>query len=247
MDDSISMDKSQIQRMFLLGLTTEDISEIMELSEEEVMEHLDVIKKESFEDKTCIIIPVKNEQLHYLEEIRLIPIDNNYEEQSLYAYHQHSMLNKLSSNVELGKIYVALSIMSKNKIRPILDGHKGTFAFHFLILIKINKSNEEFRYLLKIRDWKTCVEFVFYKMIEESERDKFRDKLGFFTKPFEKELDWPEMITLTSFLVGYIEGLTENIDEWYDEEFSASIETIDFKYGYKDGSFYRYYESPEED
>ena len=89
------------------------------------------------------------------------------------------MLNKLSSNVELGKIYVALSIMSKNKVIPILDGHKGTFAFHFLILIKINKSNEEFRCLLKISDWKTWVEFVFYKMIEESERDKFRDKLGF--------------------------------------------------------------------
>lgn len=246
MNDSILMSKSQVQRMFLLGLTTEDISETMELTEEEVMEHLDVIKKESSEEKTCTIIPVNNEQLHCLEEIRLIPIDN-HAEQSLYANRQYSMLNELSSNVELGKIYVALSIMSKNKIRQTLDGHKGTFAFYFLIVININKSNEEFRYLLKISDWKTCLEFVYYKMIEESEREKFRDKLGLFTKPFEKELNLSEMITLTSFLVGYIEGLTENIDEWYDEEFSASIEVIKFKYGYRDGNFYRYYESPEED
>ncbi|NLJ77331.1 MAG: hypothetical protein GX325_08770 [Peptococcaceae bacterium] len=234
----ITINETQIKRMIEKGLSPKDLAEILRVGEKQVQIILgDAMEGEIHEldcpyNKKILLIPLLKGQIKQYKD-RDLSIKYNY-----LSYYL--ILERTISHLGLGEIYVALKVFSGHEglINP--NAHKVSFGFYFLIKILIANHDEAIEYLLLARDYKGGLEFRFHKIIKESEKDKFRQQLTTYNKPFSQELNRNEMDGIIGYIAGYINGVTRNINEWYHEEFSRSVDSVKLCYGYKNGSFYQY-------
>jgi len=239
-DNHISINKFQIKKMLEKGLSTEDVAEILGISQAKVEAMSSDAMKDNIreldflENKKIVLIPLLRGQMKQYEG-RDLAIKDDY-----FSYYP--ILRNSIFHLGLGEIYVALKKFSGNEGLKNYDPYKVSFRFPFLVKIKKDNQNEEIEYILIVHDFKGGLEFLFHKIINEDEKEKFKNQLDTYSEPFNEELTRDEMNDIIGYIAGYIEGITENINEWHQDEFSRSVEAIKLKYGFKNGSFYQYQE-----
>lgn len=249
LDKGTRINKFQVRKMLAKGLVLEDVAEILNISKAEVEAvYNDVIKDnihklDFLENKIVTIIPLLEEQMkHYCYSDNSLAIEDDRLGRFLWQFLGQQDI----PNLELGKIYVALKIFSGTESVKFYDSYKMSFRFPFLLKIKKDGYKEEFEYVLMVQDFKGWLEFPFYKMINKEEKEKFKDRLDVYHKPFDEELTREEMDEIVGYIEGYMESVTKNITEWYNEDFSHYVEAIRLRYGFKDGNFYQYEDMEEQ-
>lgn len=238
--DYIPVNKFQIRKMLVKGLAIKDLAEILGISQAEVelMSHDAIRNKihdlDFLENKKVAIIPLLEAEMRQYYG-KTLPIEDDY---LLYW----SLLQGDLGQLGLGKIYVALKMFSGTEGSGSYDSYKMSFRFPFLLKIKKDACEEESEYIFMVQDFKGGLEFPFYKILSENEKENFKDKLNVYHTPFDDELTRHEMCEVIAYIVGYIKGVTKNINEWHSDEFFHHVDAVRLKYGFKDGSFYQYRE-----
>ena len=194
------------------------------------------------EKKKVTMIPLLEEQMIHYCYGNSLAIENDRAGRFLWQFSSRQELPPL----ELGKIYAALRIFSGRETVRSFDSYKMSFCFPFLLKIEKDGCREEFEYVLLVQDFKGWLEFPFYRIIDEKEREEFKNELNYCHKPFNEELTREEMDGIVSYIRGYIQGVTGNITEWYDEDFSHYVEAIRLTYGFEGGHFYQYEDEDEQ-
>ena len=238
----IEVNQSQVRQLLAEGLSLADVAEILSISRAEVetlyedaVRH-NIHEVSLLENKKVTMIPLLEEQLmHYLDG-NCVAMENDRAGRFLWQFSSQQELPRL----ELGKIYAALRTFFGAGTAEPFDSYKMSFLFPFLLKIEKDGFREEFEYLLLVQDFKGWLEFPFFRIVKSEEREVFKDGLYAYHKPFDEELTREEMDEIVGYIGGYIEGVTANISEWYDEDFSHYVEAIRLKYGFEDGHFYQY-------
>lgn len=237
---NLMVNEFQIKQMVEKGLSPKDLAEILKMAQEEVQIILsDAMERKIHEldypsHKNISLIPLLKGQIEQYEG-RALTITDDY-----FSYYP--ILKNTLSHLGLGEIYVALKIFSGHEGLVNPKAHKISFIFYFLIKIQIANIDQAIEYLLLAHDVKGSMEFSFNKVIQECEKDKFKQQLTTYNKPFDKELNRNEMNNIIRYIAGYIDGVTRNINEWHHEEFSRSVDSVKLRYGYNNGSFYQYHD-----
>ena len=130
----------------------------------------------------------------------------------------------------LSKMYTALKILFGESSK-CYDDWKGSFSFPFLI--HFYNSEEEFEYLMDLRNIRSSIEFGITKLINVD--DKF--KRDILHNPFE-EFAREEINYFINYCIGFLTGFFKSIADRYNDDFFKIVESNLILFGYKDGCFF---------
>ncbi len=145
------------------------------------------------------------------------------------------------SKLNLAQTFVALESLF-GKSGHFFDDYKGSFDFP--LFLSLHKNNQDYPYLLCVRDHKGSLEFTLRRVVDEEEKQYNRDV---YHKPFAEEFPREEINQLIIHLYGFLQGYIEAIAPSYDRAFFRTIEACWGIYGYQNGEFFeREYENEDE-
>lgn len=113
------------------------------------------------------------------------------------------------------------------------DEWKSSFSFPLLLVLK--KPAGQFFYLLRIEDYRGCLEFRFYRILEDgaSEYD-----VSIYREPFLSEFSRVEINQFICYLYGYLAGAAEIFCNLPVQPFLRHVDASQVIYGYQDGAFF---------
>ena len=149
----------------------------------------DIHELSFLENNKVTMVPLLEEQMmHYLDG-NCVAMENDRAGRFLWQFSSRQELPRL----ELGKIYAALRTFFGAGTAKPFNSYKMSFCFPFLLKIEKDGCREEFEYVLLVQDFKGWLEFPFYRIIDEKEREEFKNELNYCHKPFNEELTREEM------------------------------------------------------
>jgi hypothetical protein len=166
------------------------------------------------------------------EEMRLrehsLPVSVHH---SLQTFHDlRRFMNFFSFN--LAKIYVVLCHLF-GESSHLFDDWKGTFSFP--TLLRVQKSEETYFYLLSLSDWRGCFEMRLYRI---SEKPVPKDKSGTMHQPWP--LEFPQEEIDHFFCVLHLEMIKIFRGLPQPAPFYKSVNSSLVLYGYVDEEYFEW-------
>jgi hypothetical protein len=137
----------------------------------------------------------------------------------------------LDQTLNLAEFYVALTVLTGSSGR-LFNDYKGSFCFVFLL--EVIRDEETFPYILRVRDHRGSVSFVFHKILLSNEHAY---DMYIVHKPLT---DFPQedMERFSAFFYDYLKGCFTAIKKTWTEPFELLVESQNIVYGYRNGCFF---------
>jgi len=146
------------------------------------------------------------------------------------------------NNLNLAEFFTVLEYLLGESSNSY-DDYRGSFKFHNLLVIK--REDSIFFYLINISDHRGFMQFDLYKIVENTEKNKYDDLRSY--KPFASELSKKEINYLFSYLYGFLIEYFNNMKSVIPRQnFLKKVDCNFILYGCKDGEYFEYeYDSEE--
>ncbi len=131
---------------------------------------------------------------------------------------------------DLSKMYATLNHIFKDS--KYCDEYKNAFSFVFELTFTYKE--QEYKYLLKIFNYKSSIDFNFYKLIDKDNRN-FDTSIIY--SPFV-ELPRIEINCLIKKLLDFLTTKFEILQQTYNKEYFKVIPSEFIIFGYMNGSFF---------
>jgi hypothetical protein len=113
----------------------------------------------------------------------------------------------LSDRLGLPEIYAALTALT-GPSGDFYDCWKGAFSFPFKLTVR--RDGNEFRYLLRLVNFRSLVEPSLYRLQKPGESHSRTS----YHAPFDDELSSNDIIHVVEFIAGFLEGYLETMPRW---------------------------------
>ncbi|KFA90003.1 hypothetical protein [Archangium violaceum] len=143
-----------------------------------------------------------------------------------------SRLITLTDRLGLPQIYAALTVLT-GPSGDLHDCWKGSFSFSFKLTVR--RDSNEFRYLLRLVNFRSLVEPTLYRLQKPSESHSRTS----YHAPFDNELSTNDIIDVVEFIAGFLEGFLETMPMW-TTPFVKEVQSNFILFGYdpKAGAFF---------
>jgi len=138
----------------------------------------------------------------------------------------------LTGRLGLPQIYAALTVLT-GPSGDFHDSWKGAFSFPFKLTVR--RDGSEFRYLLRLVNFRSLVEPSLFRL-EKPDESHSRTS---YHAPFDDELSNHDIIQVVEFLAGFLEGFLETMPRW-TTPFVKEVQSNFILFGYdpKAGAFF---------
>lgn len=138
----------------------------------------------------------------------------------------------LTGRLGLPQIYAALTVLT-GPSGDLYDSWKGAFSFPFKLTVR--RDGSEFRYLLRLVNFRSLVEPSLYRL---QKPDELYSRTSYHA-PFEDELSTNDILHVVEFIAGFLEGYLETMPRW-TTPFVKEVQSNFLLFGYdpKAGAFF---------